>query len=124
MVDILTPKHSEITIRQEGVQVVVIKNGRALMDLHWDAALALARAIMTQARKAEEQAKAEDIAIDQAFLARAGIPFKITNRPDIMDRARVEAQHNSTLRKQLPGGVRAEPRIGVPAVIKEAPRGH
>ena len=40
-----------VTVRQEGTNVVVIREGRAVFDMPWDAALQLAQAIFSQAKR-------------------------------------------------------------------------
>lgn len=116
MADVII-RPTEVRVQRDGDRVVIV-GLPAVTSMSWQKATEFARAILAQARRAEEEAKAEDIAIDQAFLARAGVPLRLTERADIMDAARIEAQHNTALRKQLPGGVRAEPTIGVPGVVK------
>ena len=85
-----------VTVRQEGTNVVVIREGRAVFDMPWDAALQLARAIFSQAKRAEELASAERIAEDQAVLLRLGVPVGLSSRRDIQE----EAQKRAALKEQ------------------------
>jgi hypothetical protein len=91
-----------VTVRQEGTNVVVIREGRAVFDMPWDAALQLARAIFSQAKRAEELASAERIADDQAVLLRLGVPVGLSSRLDIQEEAQKRAAWDSTLRRYIP----------------------
>lgn len=111
----------EVTIRQEGDRVVVISNGKAILDLPWNAALALAKALHIKAHAAEEEAKALDIIYDQAILTRLGVPFGLTNRPDMLKEAAKEAAWNSDLRRYIQGkrAIEARAVFGAPAIIQK-----
>lgn len=115
------PKLASVDIRQDGERVIVIRDGRTILDLPYDAAQALAKAIMAQSLKAEELAKAAGIIQDSAILMRAGAPLSLTNHPHLLDQARVEAAWNSDLRRYMPGGVKSREVFGTPAIIKHAP---
>jgi len=108
-----------VHVRQEGVRVVVIKNGRTIFEMPHDAALALAKAIWTQAKLAEEFANADDIVLDQALLTRLGVPIGLSDNRDIRAAADREAAWNSDLRRYAPGGVRSRERVGVPSIINK-----
>lgn len=115
------PKTRAVDIRQDGERVIVIENGRTILDLPYDAAQQLARALMTKALKAEEIAKAAGIVEDSAILMRSGAPFSLTDHPVLLDQARVEAAWNTKLRKAMPGGVKSRAVLGLPKIIKHAP---
>ena len=117
-----------VTVRQEGTNVVVIREGRAVFDMPWDAALQLAQAIFSQAKRAEELASAERIADDQAVLLRLGVPIGLTSRRDIQQEAQKRAAWDSTLRRYIPlarakgvGGVRSQESFGTPRIIRHKP---
>lgn len=117
-----------VTVRQEGTNVVVIREGRAVFDMPWDAALQLARAIVSQAKRAEELASAERIADDQAVLLRLGVPVGLSSRRDIQEEAQERAAWDSTLRRYIPlkrakgvGGVRSQESFGTPRIIRHKP---
>ena len=117
-----------VTVRQEGTNVVVIREGRAVFDMPWDAALQLARAIFSQAKRAEELASAERIADDQAVLLRLGVPVGLSSRRDIQEEAQERAAWDSTLRRYIPlkrakgvGGVRSQESFGTPRIIRHKP---
>jgi len=124
---IITGQISTLQIRQEGQRVVVISNGQAILDLPWDAALACATAIRVKALLAEEQAKAEAIAFDQALLLRLGIPLGLTGNRSIQQEAYKEAAWNSDLRRYVSGkragGIGSQTIIGAPAIIRRDPPG-
>lgn len=108
-------KHS-VTVRQEGENVLVIYNGKALLDLPYDVAGNLSHVLGSKAKQAEEYAKAEQVVADHALLMRAGAPFGLTNNPKLQDAAATVAAHDRDLRRFLPGGVKSEEHIGVPSV--------
>ena len=117
-----------VNVRQEATQVVVIRNGVTVFDMPWDAALQLARAIFSQAKRAEELASAERLADDQAVLLRLGVPIGLTSRRDIQEAAQQRAAWDSTLRRYIPlkrakgvGGVRSGESFGTPRIIRHKP---
>jgi len=121
MADIHVPKISEMSVRQDGLDVVLLKNGQRVCELPWDAALMLADAIKIQARRIEERVKAEQVIIDQAFVMRKGLPFGLSSHPVIISEARKEAAHNTLLRKYIPHvsmGIRSREAMGMPKVIR------
>jgi hypothetical protein len=121
MAEICVPQTRAVTVRQEGLHVLIIEDGKAILYLPYQAALELARAIYIKAKQAEELAQADRIAFDQAIILRRGLRFGLTNRPDIQDEARKEAAWNTTLRRALPGGIRSQEQVGTPAVIVHEP---
>lgn len=123
MTGLLVPKLDQFMIRHEGTRVLLFLNGRLVADMEWRAADMLARALIVQARKAEEEAQAERIILDDALLFRAGFPLGLTNRPDLTREVYKEAAWNSDLRRYLPGGIRSRERFGTPTIIKHPPKG-
>ena len=124
MPNIMTPKTSQMTVSQDGLDVVIIKDGARYVSLPWDAALLLADAIKIKARQIEEQVKASAIAIDQAFVLRKGLPFGLTSNPQIVRESYKEAAHNRELRKHIPfvsEGIRSREAMGTPSLIKHKP---
>jgi hypothetical protein len=107
---------SAVTIRQEGGQVLLIVAGRAVLEIPWRKADAVARAIVAKARAAEEHEKAMGIARDQAILLRAGVPLGLTSNPKIQDEAAKIAAWDRDLRRYMPGGVKSEEQLGTPAI--------
>jgi len=93
------------------------------VDFEPGLALALANALYRCSLQAEEQAKAERIALDTAILYRAGAPLGLSNDPAILDEAKKEAAWNSELRRAMPGGVKSAEAFGVPAVRRGPPPG-
>lgn len=107
---------------QSGSRVTLILDGAWLGDLPWQAALELADALRTQAKRAEEWDKASQIAADQAVLLRAGIPLGLTSHPMIQAEAAKIAAWDSDLRRYLPGGVRSQAAVGAPSIHQSARR--
>ena len=126
MTEIVTARIRAVNVRQEGERVLLLEGGRAILDLPWDAALELARAIHIQAKRAEELAKIEEIVRDQSILARLGIPFGLTNRIDALKEAMKEAAWNSQLRRYIPpgraGGITSQAVFGAPKIIRHPKR--
>lgn len=114
---------NSIDIRQEGDRVHLLYNGRLICTLPHDAALAVARAIHAQAKKAEEWSHAEAIVFDQAILTRLGVPLGLTSHPTLQKEAMKEAAWNSDLRRWIrgkrAGGIESQAVFGTPTVIKE-----
>src|SRR4030042_4343350 len=108
----------EVRVRSEGTRVSLIAAGREIFSLPWDAALDLAKAIYTQAKRSEEQAKARDIISDQALLTRIGATWGLTNRRDMLKEATKEAVHNRFLRPAIPPamakGIASQEVFGTP----------
>lgn len=98
---VLIAQYREVTVRQEGTRVLVIADGRAVLDLPWEGATAVAKALYRQSKKAEELAKAGQIVMDEAILLRSGAPVSLTNQPDIRKEAAKEAAWNSQLRRYI-----------------------
>lgn len=119
----IIPQISEVTIRQEGQRVIVISNGKAILDLPWDAAQALAKALHIKAHLAEEEAKALDIIYDQAILTRLGIPFGLTNRRDMQKEAMKEAAWNPNLRRYIRSSVESREVFGTPVIRNQNENG-
>ena len=112
-----------IRIGQDGPNVLITIDGRAL-EMPWNAALDVGKALVKKARAAEEIAKAEGIIFDQALLIRTGAPLGFSSHPDIQAEAAKEAAHNPQLRKYLPGGVKATEQFGSPTVLHTERNGH
>lgn len=125
MTHIIVPQTRSVNVRQEGDRVLVIENGRTILDLPYQGAKALARALLSQAARAEEHAQAESIIADQAILTRAGAPFGLTSNPALLKAATVEAAWNTKLRRYIPpsraGGIASQSVVGTPAIIQHPP---
>jgi hypothetical protein len=91
------------------------------IDFDTGTAQALADALYKVSLVAEEEAKAERIALDTAILYRAGAPIGLSNHPAIIDEAKKEAAWNTELRRCMPGGVKSEEAFGTPSVILGTP---
>lgn len=113
---IRVPKLQQVTVRREGARVVLVAEGRAVLDLPWQAADRLAAALRAKAREAEEQDRAPQVARDAAILLRAGAPLGLTSDPRIQAEAGRLAAWDSELRRYMPGGIRSTAMPGLPAV--------
>lgn len=122
MTTILVPRHKDGFVRQEGTSVQIILDGQVLMDLTWQSALALSKAIHQVAKKAEEEAHVEQIIFDQAILQRAGSRHGFATRRDIAKEAAKEAAWNSDLRRYMPDQHQAS-IVYAPTVTQDLPKG-
>lgn len=124
MPTILQGTMRSVDVRQEGGRVLILEGGRLLLDLPYDAALALAKALRVKGKQAEEETQAEHIIADQAILTRLGVPVGLSSRPDIQREAAREAAWNTTLRRYIPHsrarGIATQEIFGTP-VIKQHP---
>ena len=121
---VFIPKIAQVAVRRDGIDVVLIVNGRRVVELPWDAALLIAKGITIQARRVEEQLKHSAIAFDQAILMRKGLPIGLTSNPHILKEAKSEALYNPKLRKYIPlaGNIGSQEIVGAPTIIKHKPK--
>lgn len=115
------------TIRIHNADTLIfLKNGEALDSMTPEAMLALAGAMVVQARKAMEArpAVAEQLAFDSAVLLRGGVPLGLSDDPRIQDMARKEAVSNRELRRAMPGGVQSTVQFGAPSLTQTPGRDH
>ena len=114
---------AEITIRQDGHQVLLVIDGRAHVLPH-SVATMVGRALIEKGRAAEEIANAARIAADQALLIRIGAPIGLTSHPKIQAEAKKLAEHDRTLRRAIPSstpalrGIESRGIVGSPQVIR------
>lgn len=99
----------------------MITNGRLVLDLPYEAALEIGRAMIGKAKQAEELANPHKIIMDQAILFRAGFPLGLTNNRDIMSESIKTAMHDRDLRRFMTGGVRSKEVVGTPSLIQKEP---
>lgn len=109
----------DVRIRAEGERVLVVVDNRGFMDIGWREAKQLSEALRAKALEAEEFAMRERLVMDGAILARAGAPFTLSNRPDVLEEVKKEAAWSSVLRRFMPGGVKAKGLFGNLTVKKE-----
>ena len=111
---------AKVTVRHEGIRVLLIRDGLTLLDLPWDAALELSKAFRIQAARAEQTAKTAQVIADQALLIRKGLPISLTPNPAVFKEAGNEAAHNRDLRRFIPGGVPDKVEFGFPRLRGKA----
>ena len=105
---VLVPQFKTVHVRHEGTTVLIIQDGKALLELPYGAALELANAIRAKAKQAEELAHAESVITDQAILLRSGVPVGLATRPDMIQEAVKEAAWNTALRRYMPVSKQAQ----------------
>lgn len=111
------PRFTKVRLHVEGDRVQLVHNGTLLMDLHWQAAKELSRALRQSAARAEQSVKIAQVVTDQAVLIRAGFPLALTTRPDVFKEAGNEAAHNRELRRAIPGGIPSGVKFGTPTLV-------
>ena len=113
---------SIVRIQQDGPLVVLIIDGRATA-MPWDQALELAKGLTIQARKAEalHPKVIEQTIQDGAVAFRAGLPFGLTDNPDIQKEIVKEAVNSRELRRSNMPGVKSEEILGTPKIVQLRP---
>lgn len=121
----IVASHDSVLVRHEGARVLVLKDGRSLLDLPWQAALDLAKALQAQGKRAEEIDKAQAIIADQAIVTRLGFRFGLTAHPTLLREAAKEAAWNRDLRRAIPNhraqGIASQTVVGAPRLIRSQP---
>ena len=120
---ILKPR--TIRVIPDNNRVVILEEGKTILNVPWMTADLIGKSMQKQARKAEENEKALNIVGDQAFLMRAGIPLGLSNRRDIQKEAVKEALYNKKLRRIMPnkmGNIESKESFGTPSLIQKKPK--
>lgn len=118
------PRFKDVVVHVEGSRVQVIQDGILVLELPWDQAKRLARALRVQAAKAEARAKVQQTIDGQAVLIRKGIPIALTPDPDVFKEAGKHAAHDRDLRRYIPGGIPSGVKFGYPTLkAGPAPKG-
>jgi hypothetical protein len=73
-----------LRVRQYGERVHVITDGRLILDLPWEAALAVSQALRVKGKLAEADAKVQTIITDQAVLTSIGAPLGLSNNKKVL----------------------------------------
>ena len=120
--DIHVPKLRLLGVRVDKDRVIILEEGKAILNIPWNMALPLGKALVKRAKTAEEHANALQIIKDQALIQRVGFPIGLTNNPAIQKEAMKEAVNSRELRRALPGGIKSQSIVGVPTVIKKPPK--
>lgn len=105
----------QITVRTVDTKVVLLVDGRGV-EIPWEHAIAVGKALLTKASEARENAKAAILTADHALCLRAGLPFGVTNRPDIQREAWKEAQY-----LKFPGVVEPKSQVYKPTILQSPP---
>lgn len=110
----------KIIVRQEKNKVLFITDNGTFLEMPWEKALQVARALYMKARLAEEYEKHEEVILDQALLLRSGIKLGLSGTKEILREAVKEAQWNRELRRFLPdnkmGNISSAEKFGIPSV--------
>ncbi len=123
---ILVGTVSELTVRQEGECVLLLRNGQLVASFPWQAALLLSKALRVKGKAAEEVSKRDQIIADQAILTRLGVPFGLSDDRYILKAAANEAAWNTDLRRYIrpdrAKGIKSQEIFGRAKIIQHAPR--
>lgn len=83
-----------IRIRQEKDKVLLLCSGRPAIELPWEAAVELSKALRQKAAIAREQDKHELIIADQSILLAVGAPIRISATGKMLRTALKEAEYH------------------------------
>ena len=114
------PARDSCQITREGERVLVIHNKEVVLNLPWEAAVEIGRALIALGRQAEQISRIEQVIQDQAILLRAGAPVQITYAG--FAEAVKEAQYNTRLRRYMAnsmGNIESKEEFGMPVVSYE-----
>lgn len=117
----ILPATDQVTIRQEGARILLLRNGIRILDMPWGAALEVGRALIVKARQEEEIEAAERIIQDQAILERAAFPIGLSQHPKIQAEALKEAQWGDIRRYMPPPSIHSSEAVGTPALDHATP---
>lgn len=104
-------------VLQYGTRVVVLRDGALAADMTWEGAAELGKALIAAARKAEEWAKAQEVAADAAVLMRAGFPIGLAHHPAVVGEAYKVSQGDRELRRHMRNNVSNKSVVGTPRVM-------
>lgn len=125
------PKVGNVRVKRDGLNVIIeYRAGTDVSSINvipWDAALEVARALMVQVKRIQEDVNAGRLISDQALLIRLGIPLGLANNPNIKKEAFKDAQYDPLLRKYITGprvkGIPSGEVVGTPGLIQHPPKG-
>lgn len=121
--EVIVPKLRIIEVKVRNERVIVLEDGKVVLNLPWEMALSVGKVLVKRSKIAEERANALQVIKDQALLIRAGAPVGLTSDPEIQKEAVKEATHSRELRRALPGGIKSQSVVGAPTIIKKSPKG-
>jgi hypothetical protein len=111
---------TQVNIGTNGNKVVFSLDGKTV-EIPWEHANEIARALFMKARQAEEEEKALGIIRDNAILLRAGVPIGLSDRKDIKNETIQTAKYDRDLRRYMPGGIKSRELFGAPTIIRSNP---
>lgn len=82
---------TQVTIGRDGESVLLKWHDGRVLQMPWDAAVQVGKALIQKGHEVEEEIKAESIARDEGLLLRLGIPIGLTSNAAIIREARKEA---------------------------------
>ncbi len=116
MTHLFVPNRISVRVKVDGGNVLIIHNGRCLMQMPWEGARDMSKALRTAAGMAEQNAHRDKLIQDQATLIRAGFPLALTKDPATFKEAGNEAANNRELRRAMPGGIPDKVVFGLPSI--------
>lgn len=115
---VIIPKIKTASARVDGDRVIIDLGGGRLESVPWDAAKSIAQMIHQAALQAETNAKAENIAKDQALLMRIGANIGLSSDTKVLDEAKKLAATDKDLRR-LPT-IESRSVVGSPSIHMSA----
>lgn len=100
--DLLVTRQREGEVRQNGTKVDLLLEGRLVVELSYESAQSLAKALWRVAKLAEELAQVEKVIEDQAILMRSGLMVPLVSNQTMAVEAAKKAQWDSDLRRYIP----------------------
>ncbi len=111
---------NKITAGMRKERVVLIIDGKTVLDLHWKHYNDVIRVIKQAAAQAEEYENANQVIDHQAVMMRAGMPLGLSDNPAILKAARQKALYDKQLRAYIPS-VKHLPVVGTPRLKQYKP---
>jgi len=122
VVYILKPNQSvQVKLKRDGSTVLLAVSDKTAR-LSGEIAKKFGALLIQAGLKAEEEAKAQSIALDHAILPRAGVRVGLSDRRDIQDEAGKLAAWDGDLRRYMPNSIRSEASLGTPTITNHSKR--
>lgn len=113
---------NKLTTRVHNNRVLVINNGKTILDIPWQVASQFGRVLQGMANQAEQFDNIEKTIQDGAILHRAGMPFNLIQGGKAAKEIVKTAQHDRNLRRYMPNGIKSSEVFGVPQINQTGPK--
>jgi hypothetical protein len=113
-----------IRVRADKGRVYLLVQGRPALEMPWEAAAQLAKALRTKAMEARENVQHDIVIADQAMLMGLGSPLALSGNRKLLHEARKSAEdllRPGFLRRNKPaGGITSPAAVGTPAIANHS----